>query len=338
MSGLSHTARRGRRATRTPTKRAAGSGAPPAALTVRELIDRSAKRISRAKVFFGHGTANALDDAAALVLHAARMAHDSAPAMLARRVSAAARKKAEELVSRRIDERIPAVYLTGQTWFAGLPLYVDSRVLIPRSPVAELIERQFRPWIDPTRVTRVVDIGTGSGCIAIACAKAFPKAKVDAVEISDQAMEVARINVRRHRLGRRVRVVKSDHFRALGAATYDIIVANPPYVGAREMRTLPPEYRHEPRMALAAGPSGLDSVRVILRDAAKHLRPRGILVVEVGNTELAVQRAYRNLPFTWLDFERGGGGVFLLTAEQLTGSQPRKRRVRPRGRVGSRTK
>ena len=282
-----------------------------------ELIDRSARRLSRAKVFFGHGTDNARDDAAALVLHALRMRHDANAPMLARKVSAAAQKRADALVSRRIDERIPAVYLTGQTWFAGLSMRVDTRVLIPRSPLAELIERQFAPWIDPSGVQRVVDVGTGSGCIAIACAKAFPRAKVDAVDISDDALDVARINVRRHRLGRRVRVIKSDHFSALGGGAYDIIVTNPPYVGAREMRDLPPEYRHEPRMALAAGSSGLDSVRILLKEAARHLRPRGILVVEVGNTGAAVRRAYRNLPFLWLDFERGGGGVFLLTAEQL---------------------
>ena len=282
-----------------------------------ELIDRSARRLSRAKVFFGHGTDNARDDAAALVLHALRMRHDANAPMLARKVSAAAQKRADALVSRRIDERIPAVYLTGETWFAGLSMRVDPRVLIPRSPLAELIERQFAPWIDPSGVQRVVDVGTGSGCIAIACAKAFPRAKVDAVDISDDALDVARINVRRHRLGRRVRVIKSDHFSALGGGAYDIIVTNPPYVGAREMRDLPPEYRHEPRMALAAGSSGLDSVRILLKEAARHLRPRGILVVEVGNTDAAVRRAYRNLPFLWLDFERGGGGVFLLTAEQL---------------------
>ncbi len=282
-----------------------------------ELIDRSARRLSRAKVFFGHGTDNARDDAAALVLHALRMRHDANAPMLARKVSAAAQKRADALVSRRIDERIPAVYLTGETWFAGLSMRVDTRVLIPRSPLAELIERQFAPWIDPSGVQRVVDVGTGSGCIAIACAKAFPRAKVDAVDISDDALDVARINVRRHRLGRRVRVIKSDHFSALGSGAYDIIVTNPPYVGAREMRDLPPEYRHEPRMALAAGSSGLDSVRILLKEAARHLRPRGILVVEVGNTDAAVRRAYRNLPFLWLDFERGGGGVFLLTAEQL---------------------
>ena len=282
-----------------------------------ELIDRSARRLSRAKVFFGHGTDNARDDAAALVLHALRMRHDANAPMLARKVSAAAQKRADALVSRRIDERIPAVYLTGETWFAGLSMRVDPRVLIPRSPLAELIERQFAPWIDPSGVQRVVDVGTGSGCIAIACAKAFPRAKVDAVDISDDALDVARINVRRHRLGRRVRVIKSDHFSALGGGAYDIIVTNPPYVGAREMRDLPPEYRHEPRMALAAGSSGLDSVRILLKEAARHLRPRGILVVEVGNTDAAVRRAYRNLPFLWLDFERGGGGGFLLTAEQL---------------------
>jgi ribosomal protein L3 glutamine methyltransferase len=284
---------------------------------VLHLIELGARRLQRARVFFGHGTDNARDDSAALVLHALGLPHDARRSVYERRVSAPARQRAEDLFARRIHERIPAVYLTGVTWFAGLPFYVDSRVLIPRSPLAELIERQFTPWVDPVRVQRVLDVGTGSGCIAIACAKAFPRARVDAVDISDEALEVARINVRRHRVGRRLRLVKSDHFRAIAGESYDIIVANPPYVGARELRSLPPEYRHEPRMALAAGPAGLDSVKVILRSAARHLRPRGILVVEVGNTAGAVRRAYRDLPFTWLEFERGGGGVFLLTREQL---------------------
>jgi ribosomal protein L3 glutamine methyltransferase len=290
------------------------------AISVGDLIIRGARRLKRAKVFYGHGTDNAVDEAAALVLHAMNLSHDLGAAVYRKRVSAAARKSAEELIERRIKERIPAVYLTKKTWFAGLPFYVDPRVLIPRSALAELIEHQFSPWIDPKRVQRILDVGTGSGCIAIACAKAFPRATVDAVDISQDALEVAQINVRKHRLGRRVRLVESDHFRGLSdqpGQTYDIIVSNPPYVGAREMRTLPPEYRHEPRIALAAGDTGLDSVRVLLREARRFLRPRGLLVVEVGNTQTAVRRAFRDLPFVWLDFERGGGGVFLLTAEAM---------------------
>ena len=286
--------------------------------TVGDLIRRGARRLQRAKVFYGHGIENAVDEAAALVFHAANLSHDLGAAAYRKRVSSAVRQRAEELITRRIKERIPVVYLTNETWFAGLPFYVDPRVLIPRSAIAELIERQFTPWIDPKRVKRVLDMGTGSGCIAIACAKAFPKARVDAVDISKDALDVAGINVRKHRLGRRVRLVESDHFSGLSdqpEQTYDIIVSNPPYVGAREMRTLPPEYRHEPRIALAAGNTGLDSVRVLLREAWRFLRPKGLLVVEVGNTEVAVRRAYRDLPFVWLDFERGGGGAFLLTKE-----------------------
>jgi ribosomal protein L3 glutamine methyltransferase len=286
--------------------------------TVGDLIRRGARRLQRAKVFYGHGIENAVDEAAALVFHAANLSHDLGAAAYRKRVTAAVRQRAEELITRRIKERIPVVYLTNETWFAGLPFYVDPRVLIPRSAIAELIERQFTPWIDPKRVKRVLDMGTGSGCIAIACAKAFPKARVDAVDISRDALDVAGINVRKHRLGRRVRLVESDHFSGLSdqpEQTYDIIVSNPPYVGAREMRTLPPEYRHEPRIALAAGSTGLDSVRVLLREAWRFLRPKGLLVVEVGNTETAVRRAFRDLPFVWLDFERGGGGVFLLSKE-----------------------
>jgi ribosomal protein L3 glutamine methyltransferase len=286
-------------------------------LTVGALIERSARRLSRARVFFGHGTDNARDEAAALILHALRLPHDAAPAHYRRRVAAAAAARAMALVSRRIQERIPAAYLTGVSGFAGLRFRVDARVLVPRSPIAELIERRFEPWIEPARVRRVLDIGTGSGCIAIATARALPHARVDAVDVSAAALAVARANVRWHRLGRRVRLVQSDHFSALRRSTYDIIVTNPPYVGARELNSLPPEYRHEPRVALAAGRTGLDSVRVILREAARHLRPRGLLVVEVGNTERALRRAFPRLPFMWLQFERGGGGVFLLTREQL---------------------
>jgi ribosomal protein L3 glutamine methyltransferase len=284
---------------------------------VRTLIARGAARLVRARVFFGHGTDNAWDEAAALVLHALRLPAGGGAALYRRRVAASAQRRAEELLARRVSERIPAAYLTGVSWFAGVPLAVDPRVLVPRSPIAELIERRFAPWIDAVRVRRVLDVGTGSGCIAIACARALPAARVDAIDISAAALVVARLNVRRHRLARRVRVRQSDHFRALAGTTYDIIVANPPYVGAAELRGLPPEYRHEPRIALAAGRSGLDSVRIILREAAAHLRPRGLLIVEVGNTERAVRRAYPRVPFVWLEFERGGGGVFLLTREQL---------------------
>jgi ribosomal protein L3 glutamine methyltransferase len=284
---------------------------------VAALIARAAARLRRAHLFFGHGTDNALDEAAMLVLHALKLAHAGPAALYRRRVSRAAEQRARQLITRRIRERVPAAYLTGVTWFAGVPIRVDARVLIPRSPIAELIERRFVPWIEPRRVRRVLDVGTGSGCIAIACARALPRARVDAVDISAAALEVARANVRRQRLTRRVRLLESDHFSALAGASYDIIVANPPYVGARELASLPAEYRHEPRVALAAGRSGLDSVRIILAQAARHLRPGGLLIVEVGNTEHAVRRRWRRLPFVWLEFERGGGGVFLLTREQL---------------------
>jgi len=295
---------------------------------VSDLIASGALRLQRAGVFFGHGTDNAVDDAAALVFHALDLDHDAATVAYRKRVPAAGQRRVEELLERRITERIPAVYLTKKTWFAGLPFHVDARVLIPRSALAELIERRFAPWIDPRRVRNVLDLGTGSGCIAIAAAKAFPGASVDASDISQDALAVAAINVRRHRLGSRVRLVESDHFGALRQRTYDIIVSNPPYVGAREMRALPPEYRHEPRLALAAGSAGLDSVRVILSEARQHLRPHGLLVVEVGNTERAVRRAFPDLPFVWLEFERGGGGVFLLTAGQLPRRQSRPRALR----------
>ena len=209
------------------------------------------------------------------------------------------------------------VYLTRRCWYAGLPLYVDERVLIPRSPIAELIERQFAPWVRPESVRRIADLGTGSGCIALAAAVAFPRAKVDAVDISAEALEVARINRAALGLSRRVRLVKSDFFEALAGRRYDIIVSNPPYVGTAEFNGLPPEYAHEPAAALRSGRDGMDAVRVLLAGAARHLAADGVLVVEVGNTETRLQKAFPKLPFLWLSFAHGGGGVFLLTVAQL---------------------
>jgi ribosomal protein L3 glutamine methyltransferase len=285
--------------------------------TVATLIESVQRRLTRARVYFGHGTDNARDEAAALVFHVMRLSHAAGPATLRKRPSAKQRARVESLLAQRIEQRVPLAYLTHEAWFAGLRFYVDERVLIPRSPFAELIENRFAPWIDASRVRRVLDLGTGSGCIALAAAKAFPRARVDAVDIDSGALEVAAINRRRLRLTRRVRLIESDHFAALSGESYDIIASNPPYVGTREMRGLPSEYRHEPRRALESGRQGLDSVEIILRRAARHLRERGLLVVEVGNTERALRRAYPRMPFTWLDFERGGGGVFLLTREQM---------------------
>jgi len=284
---------------------------------VTQLLSRAQRRLQRARLHYGHGTDNARDDAAALVWHALQLPLVPTLPQLARPATAAQLQRLELLLRRRIRERVPAVYLTQRCWFAGLEMYVDERVLIPRSPLAELIEQRFAPWIATARVRRIADVGTGSGCIAVACARYLPRSRVDALDNSAAALEVADINIRRHRLGGRVRTLRSDHFSALGREAYDIIVSNPPYVGRREMADLPEEYRHEPRGALAAGVDGLDSVRVLLGASARRLRPGGILVVEVGNTERLVRRTFPRLPFTWLEFQCGGGGVFLLTREQL---------------------
>lgn len=285
--------------------------------TAAALVDKLTRRFRRAGLYYGHGTDNPRDDAAALVMHVLALQPDAPPSAWRRPVSKIAQARLAGLAARRIRERVPVPYLTQRCWFAGLPMHVDQRVLIPRSPLAELIEQRFQPWIEPGRVRRICDIGTGSGCIAIACARAFPRARVDAVDISPEALQVARLNIGAHRLGRRVRAVLSNHFSGLRGNTYDIIVSNPPYVGKAEMKGLPAEYRHEPALALAAGRDGLDSVRVLLEQAPRHLRAGGILVVEVGNTEHAVRRHFRRLPFIWLEFSRGGGGVFVLTREQL---------------------
>jgi ribosomal protein L3 glutamine methyltransferase len=286
--------------------------------TVAEALRSGARRLGKAGLFFGHGTDNPQDESAALLWSVLRLPWPVTAAAYRRRLRPAERAAWEALLELRISTRLPAAYLTGETFFAGLPMHTDPRALVPRSPLAELIEHQFRPWIDPTRVRRVLDLCTGGGCIALACAHHLPDARVEGADISREALALARENRRRLGLSRRVRLTESDHFSALGGRRYDIIVSNPPYVGAAEMRSLPPEYGHEPRLGLAAGREGLDSVRVILSEAARHLTPGGILVVEVGNTETAVRRRWPRLPFTWLEFERGGGGVFVLTREQLT--------------------
>lgn len=284
---------------------------------VGELLDHATRRLERARLHYGHGTGNARDDAAALVFHALGLAHSSAPASYARPVSARAVARAEKLVDRRIEERIPSAYLTGVTWFAGHEIRVTPDVLVPRSPIAELCQRGFEPWIEARKVRRVLDIGTGSGCIAIAAAHALPKARVDATDISARARAVARANVRRHRLGRRVRIRRADVYAGLGRGRYDVIVSNPPYVSAAEMRALPPEYRAEPAIGLRAPRRGLAIIERILRGARRHLTEGGILVVEAGDTAAGVRRRFPRLPFTWLEFERGGGGVFLLRAPEL---------------------
>jgi ribosomal protein L3 glutamine methyltransferase len=298
-------------------KRSPRAAAGSAPRTVGELLDRTAQRLDRARLHYGHGTGNARDDAAALVFHALGLAHASAPASYRLKLPPGAGAAVEALVRRRIAERIPSAYLTGVTWFAGHEIRVTPDVLVPRSPIAELCERGFAPWIDPDSVRCVLDIGTGSGCIAIAAAHALPRARVDATDVSASALSVARGNVRRHGLAGRVTARLADVYVGLRGRRYDVIVSNPPYVSATEMRRLPREFGAEPALGLRAAGGGLAIIDRILEGARRHLAPRGILVVETGNTAAAVRRRHRTLPFTWLEFERGGGGVFLLRSSDL---------------------
>jgi ribosomal protein L3 glutamine methyltransferase len=291
---------------------------PAKGITVRSLVLASAARLERAGVSFGHGTTNAIDEAAWLVLHALDLPVGQLGPYLDVAIDARRAKAASALVAKRIRTRKPAAYLLHEAWLGPHRFYVDERVIVPRSFIAELLRARLVPWVTQSaRIGSALDLCTGSGCLAILTALAFPKARVDAADLSPDALAVARENVATYRLGKRVHLVQSDLFGALEGRTYDLIVSNPPYVTAASMRRLPEEYRREPEMALASGRDGLVHTRAILAQARGHLNPGGWLVVEIGHNRKALERAFPRLPFLWPELSAGPGFVFVLRREDL---------------------
>lgn len=285
--------------------------------TIRDFVRYGVTLFNGESLYFGHGTDNALDEATALVLYALHLPHDLPGHFMESTLLENEKSDILDLFKRRVQDRTPLAYLTHEAWFCELQFYVDNRVLVPRSPIAELITSQFEPWVDPGKLRYVLDMCTGSGCIAIATAYALPEATVDAVDISQDALDVAEINVTQHDMAEQVNLIKSDLFENLEGRKYDLIVTNPPYVDADEMASLPNEYHQEPELGLASGDDGLDAIRIILKQAANYLTPEGALIAEVGASEEALQNAYPEVPFMWLSFEQGGSGVFMLSRSQL---------------------
>ncbi|MGM0767521.1 MAG: 50S ribosomal protein L3 N(5)-glutamine methyltransferase [Pseudomonadota bacterium] len=284
--------------------------------TVRDYLRYVSSQFSASPLYFGHGTDNVWDEAVQLVMRSLHLPLENNSLFLDARLTREERELIISRMRRRIEERVPLAYLLGEAWFMGLPFHVDERVLVPRSPIGELIERGLQPWLGDAPVERILDLCTGSGCIGIGAATIFEDAEVDLADISTDALDVAASNIELHELQNRVRTVQSDVFKGIDGR-YDVILSNPPYVDAGDLADMPEEYRHEPALGLAAGADGLDIAHRIIAEAGEHLNPGGLLIVEVGNSWVALEQAYPDLPFTWLEFENGGDGVFLITAEDL---------------------